>query len=109
MTIPWQIKEMRIVLPAFIGIPDSYDAKIAKIRNFWTFWPVIQLIKRSYFSLFTSKEHWAKGFLSDFEKMVYQLNTGQDVQKLRIFAIFASSLSGILNRKLRAEDFCCFS
>ncbi len=27
-----------------LRIPDSYDAKIAKICNFWTFWPVIQLI-----------------------------------------------------------------
>ncbi len=26
-----------------LRIPDSYDAKIAKICNFWTFWPVIQL------------------------------------------------------------------
>ena len=24
-----------------LRIPDSYDAKIAKICNFWTFWPVI--------------------------------------------------------------------
>ncbi len=28
----------------WLRIPDSYDAKIAKIVNFWTFWPVIQLI-----------------------------------------------------------------
>ena len=27
-----------------LGIPNSYDAKIAKICNLWTFWPVIQLI-----------------------------------------------------------------
>ncbi len=28
-----------------LRLPDSYDAKIAKICNLWTFWPVIQLIK----------------------------------------------------------------
>ncbi len=28
-----------------LRIPDSYDAKIAKIRYFETFWPIIQLIK----------------------------------------------------------------
>ncbi len=51
-----------------LRIPDSYDAKIAKICNFWTFWPVIQLINhlfKCYFknvtALFTSMEHWAKG------------------------------------------------
>ncbi len=27
-----------------LRILDSYDAKIIKICNFWTFWPVIQLI-----------------------------------------------------------------
>ena len=25
-----------------LRIPDSYDAKIAKLCNFWTFWPVMQ-------------------------------------------------------------------
>ncbi len=27
-----------------LRIPDSYDAKIVKICNLWTFWPVLQLI-----------------------------------------------------------------
>ena len=27
-----------------LRIPDSYDAKIAKICNLWTFWPVIKLL-----------------------------------------------------------------
>ena len=27
-----------------LRIPDSYDAKIAKVYNLWMFWPVIQLI-----------------------------------------------------------------
>ena len=31
-------------LHCLLRIPDSYDANIAKIRNFWTFLPVIQLI-----------------------------------------------------------------
>ena len=38
-----------------IRISHSYDAKIAKICNFWISWPVFQLIN----------------ILSDFEKMVY--------------------------------------
>ena len=43
-----------------LRILASYAAKIAKICNFWTFWPVISWI------------------------------TGQNVQKLQIFAIFAA-------------------
>ncbi len=43
-----------------LRIPDSYDAKIAKIPNLWTFWPVIQSINQ-------------KGLLSAFEKIVYLL------------------------------------
>ncbi len=39
-----------------LRLPDSYDAKIAKICNLWTFWPVIQSIT----TLFTSMEHWKK-------------------------------------------------
>ncbi len=27
-----------------LRIPDSYDAKLAKIYIIWTFWPVIELI-----------------------------------------------------------------
>ncbi len=27
-----------------LRIPDSYDAKLTKMCNLWTFWPVIQLI-----------------------------------------------------------------
>ncbi len=34
----------------YLRIPDSYDAKIAKICDFWTFWPVIQLIRKYGFS-----------------------------------------------------------
>ncbi len=30
-----------------LRILDSYDTKIAKICNLWTFWPVIQLICHS--------------------------------------------------------------
>ncbi len=46
-----------------LRIPDSYDAKIAKFCYLWTFWPVIQLKK---------------------------IFTGQNLQILQIFAIFAS-------------------
>ena len=38
------------ISPVFLPlrIPDSYDAKIAKICNFWTFWPVIQPINHLF-------------------------------------------------------------
>ncbi len=48
----------------FLRIPDSYDAKIVKICNLWTFWPVIQLIS----PLFKIRP---KALLSDFENMFY--------------------------------------
>ncbi len=31
-----------------LRIPDSYDAKIAKICNLWTLWPVFQLINNLF-------------------------------------------------------------
>ena len=33
---------------SILRIPDSYDAKIANIRNFWKLWPVIQLINHLF-------------------------------------------------------------
>ncbi len=66
-----------------LGLPYRYDDKIAIICNFWTFWHVIQLISHLFKirqkgflpnALFASMEHWAKGFLSDSEKMAYWLN-----------------------------------
>ena len=31
----------------YLRIPDSYDAKIAKVCSLWTFWPVIgHLVKK---------------------------------------------------------------
>ena len=44
-----------------LRIPDSYDAKIAKICNFWTFWPVIRLINNLF-----KMEHWAKRLFVGF-------------------------------------------
>ncbi len=51
-----------------------YEAKTTKISNFWTFWPIIQLIK--------------DGLLA----------YGQNVQKLLIFAVFPSDIASILKR-----------
>ncbi len=55
-----------------LRILASYEAKIAKICNLGTFWPVIQLItmfSKSDIALYTSMERWAKrlfaGFLKD--------------------------------------------
>ena len=31
-----------------LRIPDSYDAKIAKICNFWTSWPIFQLLNHLF-------------------------------------------------------------
>ncbi len=53
-----------------LTILARYEAKIAKICNFWTFRLVIQLRKQ----LFKIRHLWSigqKGFLSDFEKIVY--------------------------------------
>ncbi len=49
----------------------SYEAKTAKISNFWTFWSVIQLINHLIVGWFIS------------------LIIGQNVQRLLIFAVFA--------------------
>ncbi len=73
-------KMLQLILT--LKIPDNYDAKIAKICNPWTFWHVIQpmnnlfKIQQKAFCPMLHRckgflEHWAKGFLSDFEKMVY--------------------------------------
>ncbi len=56
---------------------DTYASEIAKICNFWTFRLVIQLIKQLFKirqRAFLHNVPWSigqKGFLSEFEKMVY--------------------------------------
>ncbi len=60
--------------PIDLRIPASYEVKIAKICNFWTFWPVIQLIKMVYINLLIWIISWI---------------IGQNVQRLLIFAVFA--------------------
>ncbi len=57
---------------------------MAKICNLWTIWPVIQPIN----NLFTSMEHWARGLLSDFEKMVYKLNYRPECPDVADFCYF---------------------
>ncbi len=47
-----------------LRIPDSYDAKIAKICYLWTLLPAIRLKDHIF-------ETQQKSFLSDFEKIVY--------------------------------------
>ena len=44
-----------------LRLPYMNDAEIAKFYNRWMFWPVIQPIR----------DLLEKGFLSDFEKIVY--------------------------------------
>ncbi len=42
-----------------------------------------------------------KGFLSDFDDMLYGWITSLNVQKLQIFAIFASYLASILKQCIK--------
>ncbi len=56
-----------------LRIPDSYDAKIAKFCNFWTFWPVTQLIdyllkirQKPFLPNTPSMEQWAKRLFVSF-------------------------------------------
>ncbi len=50
----WNFQMVFII--SYLRIPAMYEVINSKICNFWTFWPVIQLIHHL--------------FLSDFEKMV---------------------------------------
>ncbi len=70
-----------------LRLPDTYEAKIAKTGNFWTFWPVIQLI----YHLFPPMEHWVIWlFCCILKRWFISKITNWDVQKLHIFAIFYS-------------------
>ncbi len=66
----WVYSGQHVLWHKLLRIPDTYEAKIAKIGNFWTFWPVIQLIKdgllaelqtktsrRCIFSLFLAQKY----------------------------------------------------
>ena len=52
-----------------LRIPDSYDAKITKICNFWTFWHVIQLIshlfKMRQKAFLPNAPFWKDGLLAE--------------------------------------------
>ena len=52
--------------PPALRIPDSYDAKITKKCNLWTFWPVIQLINHLF-------KIWQKGLFRRCKKCSYIL------------------------------------
>ena len=70
-----------------LSLPHRNDAKIAKICNFWPLWPVIKLMNH----LFKIRK---KAFL---KRWFISWIRGQNVQRLQIFAIFASFLWGNLN------------
>ncbi len=70
----------------YLRIPDSYDAKIAKICNCWTFWPVIQLISTFYIYGALGK----RAFCRILNRGIISWITCQNVQKLQIFTILAS-------------------
>ena len=71
-----------------LRILARYEVKIAKICNFWTFWPVLQLINH----LFKIRQK--------------ALITGLNVQKMQNFAIFASYLASIVKPANHAALFC---
>ena len=60
---------------------DTYASEIAKICDLKTFWPLIQLINH----LFKIRQ---KGFLSDFEKLLYQLNYKPECPEVANFCYF---------------------
>ena len=68
-----------------LRIPDSYDAKIAKICYLWTLLPVIQL-KDHIFEIRQTSDK--KAFLSDFEKMVYKVNYRPERPEMAVFCYF---------------------
>ncbi len=72
----------------------TLEATTAKMSNFWTFWPVIQPIHL----ILTSR-------CTPFWKHDWSINriTAQNVQKLLIWAVLASSVASIL--KVAAESF----
>ncbi len=87
-----------------LRILASYEAKIAKICNFWTFWPVIQLINHLFKiwqmfgkSLFTSRDQiLLKKVLIRFFKRWYiitELST-----KISRSSVLATCIAGILKR-----------
>ncbi len=86
----------------FLRILASNEAKLAEICNFWTLWPVIQLMHHlfkiqqkgflprqwhSNAAFFTSMDHWAKRLFVRFWKggLLDELQA-----RMQIFAIFGS-------------------
>ncbi len=64
-----------------LRIPAMYEVKNSKICNFWTFWPVIQLMNH----LFQIRQKAKSGIITE-------LST-----KISRSAVFASCIAGILN------------
>ena len=62
-----------------------YEAKTAKISNFWTFWPIIQVIKRCFLA---------------------ELYICHIVQTLLIFAVFASYIASVNPTREKKHRFC---
>ncbi len=68
-----------------LRLPDTYASEIAKICDLKTFWPLIQLINH----LFKIRQKVVqKGFLSDFEKLLYWLNYKPERPEVVIFLLF---------------------
>ncbi len=111
---PHPSKGMTAYMNYILRIPDSYDAKIVRICNFWTFWPVIQLINH-LFKIWLQKCHCTfyiygalgkRDFCRILNRGLISWITGQNFQRLEIFTILASQLSGILKMISRVGQ--CF-
>ena len=69
-------------LSCLLRIPAMYEVKNSKICNFWTFWPVIQLINHLF-------RFWKNGIITE-------LST-----KISNSAVFASCIARILKKHLK--------
>ncbi len=97
--ISWLFMTLRVLA--------RYDAKIAKICNFWTFWPVIQLINH----LFKIRKKPSLPFFWIFKRWHINISwiSGKNLQKLQIFAVFAPYLASILNLYTAKNHQMCYS
>ena len=69
-----KIKSEFLHFATVLRISDSYDAKIAKFCNLWTFWPVIQL--RTHISKSDKKTFWTKKPFCQILKRWFPMSVG---------------------------------
>ncbi len=87
--IYWSRKALRIL--------DTYEAKNGKICNFWTIWPVIQLINDHL-------QIWLRHICPTVHRFISWI-TGQNVHKLQILLFSASYIASILKMECQRTDY----